>query len=123
MAAPIANALPSVHMARPVQFTLSNGLTAIVVEHHRLPQVYVNVAVLGAGPLYDAASTPGLAALATDMFRDGTTARTGRQIADQIEEAGAVISTSATNGSAAATVLALGLSDNFEAWLPAPKAQ
>ncbi len=116
--APIASALPSVHMVRPVQFTLSNGLTAIVVENHRLPQVYVNVAVLGAGPLYDPAGTPGLAALASDMLRDGTTTRTGRQIADQIEETGAVISTSAANGSVAATVLALGLSDNFEGWLP-----
>lgn len=118
VAAPVANALPSVHMARPVQFTLSNGLTAIVVENHRLPQVLVNVSVTGAGPLFDAAATPGLASLAADMLRDGTTTRTGKQIADQIEEPGAVIVTSATNGSAVATLAALGLSDNFEAWLP-----
>ncbi|CAN5894583.1 hypothetical protein BH11GEM1_BH11GEM1_31730 [soil metagenome] len=118
VAAPIASALPSVHMVRPVQFTLSNGLTAIVIENHRLPQVLVNVSVIGAGPLYDAAGTPGLASLATDMLRDGTITRTGKQIADQIEETGAVIGTSATNGSPAATLAALGLSDNFEAGLP-----
>lgn len=116
--APIASEPPAVHLRRPVQFTLPNGLTVLVVEDHHLPRVLVNVSVLGASPLYDAVATPGLAALALEMLRDGTTTRTGRQIADQVEQTGAVIGTSAANGSPAATVQALGLSDNFDDWIP-----
>ena len=118
VAAPLAVEPPSVNVTKPAQFTLANGLSVLVVENHRLPQVLMSVSVIGAGPVYDTAGTVGLAALTADMLPDGTTTRTGRQIADQIEEAGAAMLTSAANGAPAATVQISGLSDNFEEWLP-----
>jgi len=50
------------------------------------------------------------------MLREGTKTRNSRQIAEDVEKLGATVTAVSGFGSAAATLNASGLSDNFDQW-------
>jgi predicted Zn-dependent peptidase len=66
---------------------LSNGLEVLVVEHHELPVVSMNL-VMKSGIAADPAGKAGLASLAADMLDEGTTTRDALQISDQLARIG-----------------------------------
>src|SRR3954470_4650146 len=68
--------------------TLPNGLVVEVVENHALQLVAVRAIVQG-GPLLDPTGKAGTFALDTLLLRDGTTTRSGEQLAETIDETGA----------------------------------
>ena len=70
--------------------TLANGLSVQIVENHALPLVAVRVAIAG-GSLLDEAGREGLFTLDTLLMRDGTTSKTGDQLAMAIDELGSPI--------------------------------
>ncbi|MGH9860893.1 MAG: M16 family metallopeptidase [Candidatus Acidiferrales bacterium] len=114
--APISKEILKVKLPRPVEKTLSNGLTVLIMEDHRFPLVSMAFSISGAGPIYEPAESPGLAAATATMLREGTKTRSSRQIAEEIDNLGATINAGAGWGSTATQFSANGLSDNFDAW-------
>jgi zinc protease len=114
--APVSKEILQVKLPRPVETTLSNGISVMILEDHRFPLVTVQFDINGAGPLYEPANQPGLAGATARMLEDGTRTRTSKQIAEQIDSLGASLSASAGFGSGSTTMVASGLSDTFEQW-------
>jgi len=115
--APVSSEVLRVKLPKAVEAKLENGLTVLVMEDHRLPTVTVHMVLQGAGALNDPPDLPGLATLTAAMLKEGTTTRSSKQIAEEIERLGATIGFSAPYGSNGASLGASGLSDNTGQWL------
>jgi len=70
--------------------TLSNGLGLVVVEDKRLPLVSFRLA-FRSGDANDPADLPGLSDMMSHLLNEGTTTRTSRQIAEEVERFGATL--------------------------------
>jgi predicted Zn-dependent peptidase len=105
-----------VKLPRPVETTLPNGISLMILEDHRFPLVTVQFDIDGAGPMYEPAGQPGLAGATARLMTEGTKTRTSKQIAEEIDSLGASLSASAGFGSGSTVVGASGLSDTFEKW-------
>jgi hypothetical protein len=70
--APVSKDILKVTLPKATEATLSNGLTVLVIEDHRLPLVSVQYNISAAGPIFEPADTPGLASLTASMLREGT---------------------------------------------------
>src|SRR5215469_14053190 len=114
--APVSKDVLKVKFAKAQEKTLSNGLTVLIIEDHRLPLVTLQYNIGGAGPIYEPAGAPGLASVTAAMLREGTKTRSSEQIAEQIAQLGASVGASSQFGSAVTAINASGLSDNFEQW-------
>jgi predicted Zn-dependent peptidase len=114
--APVSKEVLKVTLPRATEATLSNGLTVLIMENHRLPLIALQYNISGAGPLFEPANTPGLAGITAQMLREGTKTKTSIQIAEQTAQLGAEISAAAGFGSSATVINASGLSDNFDQW-------
>lgn len=114
--APVSKDVLRVNLPKATEATLSNGLTVLIIEDHRLPLVSIQYNISGAGPLFEPSGVPGLANITAQMLREGTTTRKSLQIAQEVESLGASLSASSGFGSSATTVNASGLSDNLEQW-------
>lgn len=71
----------------PTKFVTSNGITVLVLEQHFLPIVEVH-ALVKTGSAADPPDKPGLANLVASLLDEGTTTRSSRQIAEQIDFVG-----------------------------------
>jgi zinc protease len=78
--------------------TLDNGLKLLLLENHRLPIVAVEAHVARV-KLHEPADRVGVAALTGRLLEEGTTTRTGPEIARLIEDAGGHLDMSASGGS------------------------
>ncbi len=116
--APVSSEVLRVKLPKAAEFKLSNGLTVLLLEDHRLPLVTARLLIQGAGALDDPADLPGLANVTAAMMREGTATRSSKQIAEETERLGAAINVTAPWGSEDANVIASGLSDNLDQWLP-----
>jgi zinc protease len=114
--APVSKDILNVKLPRPIEITLPNGISLMILEDHRFPLVTVQFEVDGAGPMYEPAGQPGLAGATARQLTEGTKTRTSKQIAEQIDSLGAALSASAGFGSGSTVVAASGLSDTFEQW-------
>ena len=114
--APVSKDLLHVTLPKATETTLSNGLTVLIMENHRLPLISIQYNISAAGPIFEPAGTPGLAGITAQMLREGTKTRTSVQIADDIARLGASISATSGFGSSAAVINASGLSENFDQW-------
>ncbi len=90
--------------------TLANGMRVVTVSHHEQPVVSVRLLV-GAGAVHNPAGRPGLAAMAAALLDQGTTTRTGAQIADQIDYIGGALGTG--SGSDQSSINAIVMKDSF----------
>lgn len=116
--APVSKDILKVTLPRATEATLSNGLTVLILENHKLPMISMQLNISGAGPIYEPASTPGLANVTAQMLRQGTKTRTSVQIAEQAALLGAEIGASSNFGSSSTAMDISGLSDNFDQWFP-----
>lgn len=116
--APVSKEILQVKLPRPVEATLPNGLTVLILEDHRFPTVTLDFTIQGAGALWEPADEHGLAAVTAQMLREGTPTRTSKQINEEIDRLGASFGASAPFGDGAAGVGASGLSDNLDVWFP-----
>ncbi|OQW32975.1 MAG: hypothetical protein A4E19_06400 [Nitrospira sp. SG-bin1] len=71
----------------PVRFTTPNGMTVLVLEQHFLPIVEIHVLVK-VGSAQDPPEKAGLANLVAGLLDEGTTTRSSRQLAEQIDFVG-----------------------------------
>jgi zinc protease len=116
--APVSKEILRVKLPQPVEATLPNGMTVLILEDHRFPIVTVDFTIDGAGALWEPATQHGLAGVTAQMLREGTAVRTSKQINEDIDRLGASFFASAPYGDGAASVDASGLSDNFDTWFP-----
>ena len=114
--APVSRDVLQVRLPKPTEATLSNGMTVLIIEDHRLPLVSIQYNISGAGPLFENTELPGLANITAQMLREGTKTRNSLKIAEDSESLGASLSATSGFGSSAAIVSASGLSDNFDQW-------
>ncbi|MSR53498.1 MAG: insulinase family protein [Gemmataceae bacterium] len=77
---------------------LENGLKLLLLENHRLPIVVVEANVARV-KLHEPADQVGIASLMGPLLEEGTTTRTGPQIALAIEDSGGALSMGAAGGS------------------------
>jgi zinc protease len=90
------NKPPGAAKAKPLtlpaaqSFTLANGLTVIYAQKAGLPLVSASL-VLRAGQAADPAGQPGLASFTAAMLPEGTTSRSGQQIAESLAVLGATL--------------------------------
>jgi zinc protease len=111
--APVNKEILRVKLPQPREIKLANGLTVLVLERHELPTVTLALWV-ETGALADPKDLPGLATFTAEMLREGTTRRSSAQLAAEVDDAGAMLNTSATFGSSISTVSASGLVDNLD---------
>jgi zinc protease len=114
--APVSKEILKVKLPRPIETTLPNGISLMILEDHRFPLVTVMFDISGSGPMYEPAAQPGLAGATARLLSEGTKTRTSKQIAEQIDSLGASLSASAGFGSSSTVVSASGLSDKFDEW-------
>jgi zinc protease len=108
--APVNKEVLKVTLPRAKEVVLSNGLTLLVLEQHRLPQVSFSLWIKS-GSLSDPKDAPGLASFTADMLREGTAKRKSSQIAVELEELGASLNANAEFGRDLTSVNASSLSD------------
>jgi zinc protease len=111
---PKAGPAKPLKVAAPQLFTLSNGLTVILAERPGLPIVSADL-VVRTGSDTNPIDKPGLANYTAAMLDEGTTSRNALQLADDVAQLGA----SLTTGSSTDTMRVTGssLSKNFAAML------
>src|SRR5690348_10074955 len=79
--APVSKEILKVNLPKPYETKLSNGLTVLILENHRLPTATVQFNISGAGAVYEPADEPGLASITASMVTQGTASRSSKQIA------------------------------------------
>ena len=84
---PKEKAVPKLTIPTVQRRKLSNGLDVLVVEHHELPVVSMNL-VMKMGAAGDPAGKGGLASLTADMLDEGTATRDALEISDQLARIG-----------------------------------
>ena len=92
--APAALAPKKFEIAKPFETTLPNGLKVIVFEDKRLPLVSYRLG-FKTGSIYDPKDSVGLTSAMTALLNEGTTTRTSKQLAEEIERLGASVGASA----------------------------
>jgi zinc protease len=117
---PWRNEIPKAGRARPLQLAapasvvLSNGLTLILSERRGLPIMAANL-VVKTGSDANPIDRPGLANFVAAMLDEGTATRSALQIADEVAQLGASLTTASSMD--ATTISARSLSKNFAATL------
>ncbi len=88
------------------RFTLANGLTVVHVPKPGLPLVSASL-VVRAGQFANPINQPGLAGFTAAMLQEGTTNRSSQQLADQIANLGASLTTGSSREDARINVSSL----------------
>jgi zinc protease len=101
-------------LATPASTVLPNGLTIILSERRGLPIVAANL-VIKTGSDANPIERPGLANFVAAMLDEGTATRSALQIADEVAQLGATVTTNSSMD--ATTISARSLSKNFAATL------
>ncbi|HLK62924.1 MAG TPA: pitrilysin family protein [Bryobacteraceae bacterium] len=114
--APVSKELLKVKLPKPEEFHLDNGLTVMILEDHRLPQITMSFGIRGSGGLDEPADMSGLATVTATMLREGTTTRSSKQIADESDRLAAGIGASSGFGATETNFTMSGLTDNFDKW-------
>jgi zinc protease len=114
--APVSPDILRVKLPRPVEATLKNGLTVLILEDRRAPYITMQLYIGGSGALFEPEQTAGLANATAAMLTEGTQSRTSLQIAEETERLGAGLGAASSFGSPDTVLSAAGLSDNFDAW-------
>ncbi|HUS20274.1 MAG TPA: pitrilysin family protein [Terriglobales bacterium] len=108
--APVNTELLKIKLPRAKEITLANGLTVMVLEQHKLPQVSYSLWIKS-GALSDPKDAPGLASFTADMLREGTTTRKSSEIAAQLDDLGVQLNANAEFGRDLTAISASSLSD------------
>src|SRR5437667_955481 len=97
-----------VKLPRAYETKLSNGLQVIVLEQHKLPIFAMQMVVLSGG-MSDPGGQQGSAQFTATLLREGTTTRSSKQLAEQIDALGATLIANSSLLSLISTVNASGL--------------
>ena len=79
----------------PTRFMTANGITVLVLEQHFLPIIEIH-ALIKTGSAQDPPDKAGLANLVASLLDEGTTTRTSKQLAEQIDFVGGTLEAKAS---------------------------
>ncbi len=95
--------LKQVKIPEPASFTLKNGMHVLLLEDHELP-VISGLALIRTGNLFDPPDKRGLSSVMADVLRSGgTSAKTGDQIDEELENIAGSVESSMGETSASIT--------------------
>ena len=111
--APVSKEVLKVKLPRAQETTLSNGLRVVLLESHKVPTFNLQMVVLSGG-LSDKADYRGLASSTAALLREGTTKRSSKDIAEQVDALGATLTANSGLSTMTTNVSANGLVENLE---------
>ncbi|HEY0379494.1 MAG TPA: pitrilysin family protein [Pyrinomonadaceae bacterium] len=103
---PAVGAASKLSLPVPKKFKLDNGLTVLLVEQRNLPVISAGLTVLS-GSEVNPVDKPGLASFTTDLLDEGTNKRTALQVADDVAQIGATLTTGSYSDASVVNVSAL----------------
>ena len=111
--APVSKEVLRVQLPKPTVVKLSNGMTLVLLEDHRLPTVSFELRIRP-GQIADPDDLPGLASMTAGMLRQGTEKRTSAQISTEIDSLGASLGAGSGFAAAYTSVNASGMVNNAD---------
>jgi zinc protease len=114
--APVSKEVLKVKLPRAQEMQLDNGMTVLIIEDHRLPQINISLDIRGGGGLLDPMEMRGLSGLSATLMREGTTTMTSKQIAEKMDLLATTIAANTAPSVMSASYNMSGLSDNFDQW-------
>ena len=111
--APVSKEVLKVKLPRAEEATLPNGLQVVVLTSPKVPTFNMQMVVLSGG-LSDAADYRGLAGFTANLLREGTTKRSSKDIAEQVDALGATLTANSGLASMITTVNSGGLVENLD---------
>jgi predicted Zn-dependent peptidase len=111
--APVNKEVLKVKLPRAQEATLKNGLQVVLLEAHKVPTFNMQMVVLSGG-LADKADYRGLASFTASLLREGTTKRSSKDLAEQVDALGATLTVNSGLSSLTSTVAASGLVENLD---------
>ena len=113
---PDTGKLLEVTLPQPQEAKLKNGFRVLLIPHHKVPILTMRL-VVRSGGLSDPPGQTGLAEFTATLLREGTKARTSRQITDQLDLMGARLFGTAGAPSSISLVNATGEVEDLDALL------
>lgn len=111
--APVNQKLLKVNLPRAQEATLANGLRVVLLENHKVPTFNMQMVILSGG-LSDNPDYRGLASFTAAMLRDGTTKRSSKDVAEQIDSLGGTLTSNSGLSTLTSTVSTSGLVENLD---------
>jgi len=111
--APVNKEVLKVKLPRAEEATLKNGLQVLLLRSDKVPTFNMQMVVLSGG-LADKPDYRGLASFTASLLREGTTKRSSKDIAEQVDALGATLTANAGLSSLTSTVTTSGLVDNLD---------
>ncbi len=97
---PKAGPAPVISIKDPVQFSLNNGMTILVVEDHKLPKVSASL-YIDRGPVSEGAKA-GVISLLGGMLSEGTISKSKDTFDKEVDQMGASVNLSSSGGGVSA---------------------
>ena len=111
--APVNKEVLKVKLPRAEEATLKNGLRVILLPAHKVPTFNMQMVVLSGG-LSDKTDYHGLASFTATLLREGTTKRSSKDIAEQVDAIGATLGANSGLSTMTSVVNASGLIENLD---------
>jgi predicted Zn-dependent peptidase len=111
--APVNKEVLKVNLPRAEEATLKNGLRVVLLQSHKVPTFNMQMVVLSGG-LADKADYHGLSSFTASLLREGTTRRSSKDIAEQVDALGATLTASSGLSGLTSTVTTGGLVENLD---------
>lgn len=111
--APVNKNVLKVKLPKAKEAKLPNGLSVILLENPKVPTFTAQMVILSGG-LADKSDFRGLASFTATLIREGTTKRSSKDIAEQIDSIGATLASGSGLSNTTSTVTASGLVENLD---------
>src|SRR5690349_24071180 len=111
--APVNKEVLKVKLPRAEEATLKNGLQVILLPSHKVPTFIMQLVVMSGG-LSDKADYRGLANSTAALLREGTTKRSSKDIAEQVDALGATLTANSGLSALTSVVSTSGLVENLD---------
>ena len=111
--APVNKEVLKVKLPQAEEARLPNGLQVVLLKNPKVPTFNMQMVVLSGG-LADQPDYHGLANFTAGLLREGTTKRSSKQIAEQVDALGATLIANAGLSSLTSNVITAGLVENFD---------
>ena len=111
--APVSKEILKVKLPRAEEATLSNGLRVVLLPSDKVPTFNMQLVVLSGG-LSDKPDHRGIASFTATLLREGTTKRSSKDIAEQVDALGATLTTNSGLSSMTSVVSTSGLVETLD---------
>ncbi|HKG48534.1 MAG TPA: pitrilysin family protein [Pyrinomonadaceae bacterium] len=111
--APVNKEVLKVKLPRAEEATLKNGLQVILLPSHKVPTFNMQLVVLSGG-LSDKPDYRGLSSFTASLLREGTTKRSSKDIAEQVDALGATLTANSGLSSITSVINTSGLVENLD---------